>query len=200
MAVCFDAFGALVEIADRRDPYRTLLRALPPMARRECARRLMREDRATPDWPVLLGCEIPADVLARVEAAIRDEANSIRMRPGFRAAWAALRAKNLKLAVCSNLAAPYGPPLRAALPDAPDAVALSYELGTIKPELALYAAVARMLALPPDRIVFVGDSRAADIDGPRRAGMQAMHVTDFERAMSAGEELLPEYRSRDTSW
>jgi len=143
-----------------------------------------RKDLATSDWPAVLGCEIPVDVLAPIEAAIRTEANSIRMRPGFRSAWAALRARGLKLAVCSNLAAPYGPPLRAALPDAPDAVALSYEIGAVKPEPAIYAAVARMLALPPARILFVGDSHTPDSDGPRRIGLQAMHVTDFERAMS----------------
>ncbi|MGB3555871.1 MAG: hypothetical protein WBA25_14670 [Jannaschia sp.] len=44
-AVCFDAFGTLVEIADKRQAFRPLFRALPPDKRRALKHRLMREDR-----------------------------------------------------------------------------------------------------------------------------------------------------------
>lgn len=65
-AVCFDAFGTLVEIADRQQPFRYLFKARPPEKRRELARKLLREDRQMVDWPEVLGAEVTA--LAKIEA------------------------------------------------------------------------------------------------------------------------------------
>lgn len=81
-AVCFDAFRTMVEVADRRGAYLPLLRALPGAARLEMKRRLIREDRATADWPAALGIEVDGALLAHVEADITAELASVRIRPG----------------------------------------------------------------------------------------------------------------------
>lgn len=48
-AVCFDAFGTLVEITDPQQSFVPLFRALPADKRRELKHRLMREAQAVDD-------------------------------------------------------------------------------------------------------------------------------------------------------
>ncbi|MEM7054082.1 MAG: HAD family hydrolase, partial [Pseudomonadota bacterium] len=114
------------------------------------------------------------------------------LRPGLGHIWQTLRDTRLKIGLCSNLAAPYGPPLRALLPDAPDAEVLSYNEGHIKPEPEIYHRVIKQLGVPANRILFVGDTYRADIEGPQEAGMQAMEIAQFETIF---EEMrrLPRY-------
>jgi putative hydrolase of the HAD superfamily len=55
-------------------------------------------------------------------------------------------------------------------------VCASAEIGSEKPDGAIFAEAARRLALPPDRILHVGDSPVDDIEGARRAGMRAVLI------------------------
>ena len=57
-AVCFDAFGTLVEITDKQQAFRPLFKALTADKRRELKHRLMREDRPFTDWPEALGVDV----------------------------------------------------------------------------------------------------------------------------------------------
>ncbi len=185
-AVCFDAFGTLVEITDRRRAWLPLLRALPGGARLELKCCNIREDRATEDRPAALGVEGDGAVLARVEADIAAELASVRMRPGMADILARMRDAGLPVALCSNLASPYGPAVRVALPGRADVEMFSCAVGAIKPEPAIYARVAEGLALAPGRILFVGDTKRADIAVPRTAGMKARHIAELERIMRDG--------------
>ena len=97
--------------------------------------------------------------------------------------WTRLREQRLKLALCSNLASPYGVVIRHTLPDYPDAEVLSYKVGAIKPEPAIYARVIEGLKVAPDKVLFVGDTVKADIEGPRAADMKALHVEELVRIM-----------------
>ena len=65
-------------------------------------------------------------------------------------------------------------------PGPADACVLSYAVGHAKPERAIYGVVCDRLGLPPDRVLFVGDTPSADVDGPRAYGMRALHVAEFE--------------------
>lgn len=182
-AVCFDAFGTLVDIGDRRGPYRTLLAALDRERRRDLLFTVLREALSPAELVSRYAdCVSPA-TLTRFREDLDAEVASVAMRPGMAAHWKALRARGLKLAVCSNLSSPYGPPLLAALPELPDACLLSFELGLIKPEPWMYAAVCNQLDLAPARILFVGDTLEPDITGPRLASMGAMPIGEFEAAM-----------------
>ncbi len=62
------------------------------------------------------------------------------------------------------------------MPDEPDLVVFSYEAGVTKPEPEIYRWVLNGLALESGKVLFVGDTVKADIDGPREAGMKAVHV------------------------
>src|SRR5690606_36885874 len=50
----------------------------------------------------------------------------------------------------------------------------SGKIGVAKPERAIFAHAARALGVTPVEVVHVGDSRTADIDGARAAGMRAI--------------------------
>ena len=86
--------------------------------------------------------------------------------------------------MCSNLAAEYGPAVLGLLPGL-DAYVLSYEVGLAKPDPAIFGRVCAELGCAPGEVVFVGDSKRCDVDGPRAFGMQARHLD-----RRAGQSLL----------
>ena len=182
-AVCFDAFGTLIEITDPQQAFVPLFRTLSADKRRELKHRLMREAQAVDDWPMLLGAEVDPITMLDVSARVMAEVYSVAMRPGMADIWTRLRGQGLKLAVCSNLASPYGTVIRHTVPDYPDVEVLSYKVGAIKPEPAIYARVIEGLKVEPARVLFVGDTVKADIEGPCAAGMKALHVEELVRIM-----------------
>lgn len=90
-AVCFDAYGTLVEITDPRHAFVPLFRALPADKRRELKHRLMREAQAVDDWPELLGVEVDLLTMFDVGARVMVELYSVAIRPGMADIWTALR-------------------------------------------------------------------------------------------------------------
>lgn len=185
-AVCFDAFGTLVEITDKRQVFRPLFKALTPDKRRELIHRLMREDRPFTDWPKALGVDVDPYALLDVLNRQLGEMLSVTLRPGIADIWARLRCEGLRLGVCSNLSSDCVQTLQSALPDAPDVEVLSCKVGAIKPEPAIYAKVLDGMCVAPDRVLFVGDTPRADIEGPRAAGMKAIHVDELVAVMKPG--------------
>lgn len=182
-AVCFDAFGTLVEITDKRRAFRPLFKALSPEKRRELKHRLLREDRSFTHWPEALGVEVDPLVLLEVMEWMMIETGSVALRPGTAVIWARLRAEGLRLALCSNLSSDYVTALRNTLPARPDVQVLSCQVVAIKPEPVIYARVLDGLQLNSGRVLFVGDTPRTDIEGPRAVGMKAVHVDELVTAM-----------------
>ncbi|MEM7005607.1 MAG: HAD-IA family hydrolase [Pseudomonadota bacterium] len=182
-AVCFDAFGTLVEITEKRQAFRPLFKALSPEKRRALKHRLMREDRPFTHWPEALGAEVDPRVLLEVMERMMIETGSVALRPGMADIWTNLRAEGLRLAVCSNLASDYVQTLQARLPDRPDVEVLSCKVGAIKPEPEIYKMVLDSLCVAPDRVLFVGNTPRTDIEGPRAAGIKAIHVDELVAVM-----------------
>lgn len=52
------------------------------------------------------------------------------------------------------------------------AVVISEEIGAMKPDPVLFAHAARLAGVPPETILYVGDSLHSDVDGARAAGWQ----------------------------
>lgn len=178
-AVCFDAFGTIVEITDKRRPFRALQSEQPRAAgtRDPLIKPLSLRDIAISVGEARLG-ELEVDLAA--------ECASIRIRRGMDLVWATLRALDLKIGICSNLAAPYEQPLLACLPGIPDALILSFRIGLTKPQPAIYRMVCAKLQMIPSQVLFVGDSLEADVLGPRAAGLLAMPIGEFEGALAHG--------------
>jgi putative hydrolase of the HAD superfamily len=53
---------------------------------------------------------------------------------------------------------------------------ISAELGWEKPDPAIYRHVAEILRLPPTALLSVGDDPRNDVEGPRKAGWQAVQI------------------------
>jgi HAD superfamily hydrolase (TIGR01509 family) len=176
-AICFDAFGTLVEITDKRRPFRALLRG---GVKGITAEEVLTKPLNLREVAAGVSHELGEGGLAELEADLQAECASVRLRPGIAEIWQTLRERGLRIGVCSNLALPYGEPLLAVLPDTPDAVILSYEVGLAKPDPAIFHLVCDRLSLQPAEILFVGDTPSADIDGPQAIGMSAMLISDFE--------------------
>lgn len=90
---------------------------------------------------------------------------------------AALSRAGLRLGVISNWDERLRPLLgRLGLRDWFEVIAISSEVGCVKPGAAIYQAAAAGFGLSPARMLHVGDSLAADVEGARGAGFQALHL------------------------
>lgn len=176
-AVVFDAFGTIVRIGHRFDPYLELFRE----ARRQGVSIVPRMS------DVAMTLNLSFDELAshlridltplkreRLNRDLQLELASVQAFPDAHAAVHMLQSSGIKVGVCSNLAAPYGPKIRELFPRM-DGYAFSYELGVTKPEPSIYQAVCSQMNVEPGhyfsqekgRVVMIGDSRRFDQDGAR---------------------------------
>jgi len=191
-AVVFDVYGTLVEIGDKRAPFRRLLRIGEQQGRPVSA-----TDAATLMGAPLnlhaaaahLSIVLDPGQLAQLEADLQAEIASIRPFPDTAATLQALRTRGIKLGLCSNLTADYAAPIMQLLPFQLDAYTWSFEAGAIKPDPAIYMHACAALGCAPERVLMVGDTPAADVDGPRGIGMQSILLDRKQR--HAGAATLP---------
>lgn len=86
-----------------------------------------------------------------------------------------LRKAGFKLALCSNLAAPYAVPVKLLLPPL-GAYAWSFEVGAVKPEPSIYNLLFDRLDCSAREIMMVGDTPESDCSAPRRLSMLGFHI------------------------
>ena len=191
-AVCFDAFGTLIGYGGRRlNPYRRLLasdsskpvRRLPFLTRNVGIDVFARE----------LGFEA---ALPAMERELAEELAGLILYPEVEAVLDTLRRTGRKVAVCSNLAAAYGPAVRELAPGL-DAYVLSFEVGAAKPDPTIYATVCKALDCSPGEVLFTGDSPRCDEQGPRAFGMRA-HGLDRERGQTLWDALAGKATTQGT--
>ncbi len=88
-----------------------------------------------------------------------------------------LKARGLRLAVVSNWDVLLPEILEAmGLDGAFETVVISAALGVKKPHPAIYRAALEAMEVAPERVLFVGDRPDADVEAPKKLGMQAMRV------------------------
>lgn len=184
-AVCFDGFGTLVEIADKRRPFTALLGDAPSS---KAVAKVLTTPTSLSELARRLAISVDEAKLEQLEANLEAECRSTRLRPGMEVIWETMERLGLRVAVCSNLAMPYGNALVGCLPKAPDALVLSFEVGLMKPHAEIYRLACQQLGLEPDQVLFVGDSLEADVQGPQAAGLFAMHIDAFESALAKGAD------------
>lgn len=175
-AIAFDAFGTLVQIStQRRAPYRSLMRWAVAQGRKpqpDDANRLMSQPLDLRGAAEVFAKTAPAELLARWEADLVAELASIKLFPDSLDTVAQLQGAGYKVGLCSNLALPYGKPVCELLPRL-DVYAMSYDVGATKPDPRIYQYLVDQLGCAPEEVLFIGDTPAADVDGPRTFGMQA---------------------------
>ncbi|NLA38758.1 MAG: HAD family hydrolase [Methanomicrobiales archaeon] len=203
--VLFDCYGTLIDIlTDERDiiTYRCLSRWLlyqgvriSPESLRDSYLQGVREalDLTGERYPEVQVEEVFAGICAEhsireadfdrlgIEAARAFRATSLRRLGVIR------RSRRLldlfgakKLGVVSNGQRVFSEQEMRALElyDRFEFVIFSSDLGYKKPDPRIYAAALRQMDLGAPEVLFIGDTRENDLLGPRRLGMQALHVTD----------------------
>lgn len=115
-----------------------------------------------------------------------------------------LQAEGIKIAIASNLAAPYGAPVRRFYPTV-DAYGFSFAVGAMKPEPFLYRATCELLGVDTtdyvgdNSVLMVGDSERCDRDGPKAVGIHGfllnraggkdfINLADFSSSILSGGE------------
>lgn len=167
-AVCFDAFGTLISYQGRRtSPYRHLLQM---------------EQSAEFDKLPFLTRNVSVDTLAqergvshmlpKIQAELNEELQGLALFSEVELILSELKHAGKRIAVCSNLAAAYGPAVYKLLPTM-DAYILSFEVGVAKPDPTIYKLVCTAIECPPDSVLFIGDSKRCDLYGPQAYGLQS---------------------------
>ena len=131
----------------------------------------------------LLTRNVPIDVfldelnMAHLALTLREELNlevsSFQLFQGVDQTLPHLKELGLRVGLCSNLAYEYGSTVRKLLPGL-DSYVFSYEVGVTKPNPLIYEKVCETLGVSPEDVLFVGDSKRCDFDGPKAFGMQAL--------------------------
>lgn len=184
-AVIFDAFGTTHRIGCRTNPYRQLLREGLKHGRRprpNDAHQLMTIDVGIREAADSLGIIVAPSRMIEIESALHQEIESVQLYNETFEAISLLQEHGIAIAVCSNLAAPYGAKVKALMPNH-TAYALSYELGLTKPDPGIYRTACHELGILPGRLfedvpqaVMIGDAQRCDRDGPRLFGLKGFHL------------------------
>jgi putative hydrolase of the HAD superfamily len=121
----------------------------------------------------------PAEIKAAIEDKIyrgwAEYFRKIRLFPHVRECLEAFRSSGLPLALLSD----FPPDIKLRNLGIMDFFSLtlcSEELGALKPDPLPFTELARRLNLPPEQILYVGNSLSYDAEGALRAGMQAALV------------------------
>jgi HAD superfamily hydrolase (TIGR01549 family) len=182
-AIVFDAFGTLLTYGgQRRNPY---VRILAAIDRTDSRLPFLTQNVSIDVFAAELGL---VHLLPEIHQSLTEDLAGIRAFDDVADTIETLRAAGLRIAICSNLAQPYGTIVRQLLP-ALDGYVFSYEIGAKKPDPAIYRAACAAVSCAPGEILFIGDSRRADLEGPKAYGMQARLID--RRADQLLAEVLP---------
>lgn len=181
-AVVFDAFDTLCEIGDPRHPFAEIART---SSRQVDARTAL----MTHPLDIRQAAEHMGSVgidIAALEQRLQTELASIRLFDDTIPTLRELKRRGIKLAIASNLAAPYALPLLELLPFQLDAYAWSFEVGYLKPQAEIFEWVTSRLGVPVAATLMVGDTYKADYAGALNAGLQARHLVRPPKLPSGG--------------
>lgn len=185
-AIVFDAFGTVVRINHRMNPYQELIRE---GRRQGCDLKsgrthfLMTTSLTLVEAASQLGISLSKKKRQELSQALELELSSIQPFPDALEAISRFKDAGLKLGICSNLASPYGPVIRSLFPGL-DGHAFSYEVGALKPDPIIYEAICGQMEVEPGHhfgggsgaVLMIGDSKRCDQDGPRLIGMMGLHL------------------------
>jgi len=191
-AVIFDAFGTLLKIPGDTHPFRQILKEGIRQGRRpqtSDTRILMTNDLGLGQAADALGIEVSAARMAEIQKALdADLIRAVAYQDGLDAV-AKLQDSGVKVAVCSNLAAPYSDAVKRLYPGL-DAYVFSFEVGAIKPDPAIYMASLERLGCQAENTVMIGDSQRCDEAGPMIVGIKGHYLDRSEAKPHSHTDLL----------
>lgn len=184
--VIFDAFGTVLQIGQRTNPYRELIRHGRQQGLNLDSTTFhvaMTTRLSLVDLASHLGISLTSAELKKLNQALELELSSITAFPDALIAMARLKEAGLKIGICSNLASPYVSAVRRLFPHV-DGYAFSCELGVMKPNVAIYQSICNQMGVKSGhyfesgtgRVLMIGDSLRCDRDGPRAAGIMGFYL------------------------
>jgi len=186
--VAFDVFGTLIRMAVKNHPYRKVLKYAKDAGRKprqDDARFLMTQNLPPERIFEHMGISIPLGLLQQFYSEVAAELTSLTLFDDVIPVLDALAKNEIRVALCSNLAMPYGEAIDRLLSDYHFIKCLSYEVGAIKPESEIYDDIVNKSEVATGEILFVGDTFLADVEGPLNYGFKALHLQrDSGRASS----------------
>jgi putative hydrolase of the HAD superfamily len=121
----------------------------------------------------------------------------VRLFPQVPETLQALKSDGLKLGLLSDFP-PYKKLEYLGLSDYWDVVLCSEETGRLKPDPIPFMALSEALQVPPERILYVGNSVEYDIRGAKKAGFKAALVQNplffFRRKVPEADFIFKDYR------
>ena len=139
-------------------------------------------------WGEFFGEKLPLELLEAMNMDLALELESIQIYPDVISTLQYLKKNGFKIALCSNLAMPYGEHLKQIVTDYFDAVIFSYEVGVIKPQKRIYEVIEEKINYPMSQMLFIGDNQILDVDMPISLGMSA-RLIDRKRGQSLTDIL-----------
>lgn len=199
-AVIFDAFGTVLQINNARHPFRQLLKLGIAQGRRprpDDAALLMSNPWSLAQAAEQFGIAVVPEVLARIQAELDAELVGIEPFADALSCIGKLQGQGIKVAICSNLAQPYGAAVERIFPGL-DGYGYSYAVGALKPDRRIYDAVLAQLGVAAGRVWMIGDSQRCDRDGPAERGIRGHYLNrsgnatpaDFSDLLSFAEAVL----------
>lgn len=183
-AVLLDAFGTILRIKSGTHPYRQLMlegRRNGRRPRPDDARVLMTFNGGLAQVADHLGITITPSRRSQLEEMLEEEVSSIEVFPDALEAVALLQERKRLVAVCSNLAFPYGRAVTQLFPTL-NGYGFSFEIGAIKPDPLIYLATIDKLGIfadgvsGKDGVIMTGDSLRCDCEGPQSVGITGIHL------------------------
>ncbi|WP_411687147.1 HAD family hydrolase [Acinetobacter indicus] len=182
--IIFDAFGTLVKIGTSRSPYLKLMKWLKDNGRKPSpkdASIIMSKAIDIAQLALHFGQVIPEQLLNEINDDLQFELNTIELYEDTIPTLQTLKNRGFKIALCSNLAIPYGERLRTLLPSLFDVVVFSYEVGSIKPEQQIYEFIKLHFDCEMSEMLFIGDHPVLDVEKPISLGMNARLIQRLKR-------------------
>src|SRR5690606_38048562 len=171
--IVVDLYGTLVQFGMMHHPFRKVLLWARQQGRSpqpDDARRLMTADKDCGELLATLGIFPPANMLAQLHQEIQEELASLTLFDDALPTLDELANQGIPLAICSNLAKPYGAVIDKVLSQFNFAGHLSYERGAMKPDGGIYDSMVAGTGLAPGQRLLMGHSwRAYDERRPQLA-------------------------------
>jgi HAD superfamily hydrolase (TIGR01549 family) len=191
--IVFDLYGTLIQFGTTHHPFRKILKWAHSQGRKpqdNDARILMTRNEDPETLFNSMGIAVPDELLQSFHREIQEELNSLTLFDDVIPALEELIEAKIDLAICSNLAKPYGEIIDRLLPDYSFTRVLSFEVGFIKPDYGIYDAILNQTGYKKENVLFVGDTFIADYEGPVRYGFHALHLCRNQSVHEHQIELL----------
>ncbi len=183
--VIFDLYGTLIKFGIMHHPFRELLKWAREHGRQvkeDDARNLMTTNANIFQLALHLEIQAPDDLLIKLQQSINEELASLTLFGDVIPTLTKIQSLGIPIAICSNLAQPYGDVINRLLSQFEFLRFLSYEVGFIKPEQEIYQKIILESGFSSESCLFVGDTFIADYDGPIKNGFQARHLVRNQKS------------------